>query len=360
MLPGNINYSSVDYCRNNRILSKGVRSLRLSSDGNNNGISDFDACGTYRPFLSYAWNKLESSGLLVATEDDEPSASDSSLAVVPPDLSRNDAPAKGRGGNNQDHRVCIEVRGARGGKNESALRLARHALLHTVDTTTKTTVPTGIHVLNLVLFPRPSYGQDLPIFGADLVTLPGNRHLIAIDFQPVLTLNNNNDDDDHLDGDLRLPNEHLMERLKALHAANVQNDDDLPWGGDIPKQAKRYFSDYALWTRLAPTESDKAATVTSDPLEIVQTKVYERFVEYFDLYVDALLEATKNDNTSSQSITTTTTTQDDVVQGHMSYLNYRRKNDPARPMLKSLYGEEWTERLINQVLFKDITEDDWN
>jgi phycoerythrobilin:ferredoxin oxidoreductase len=33
------------------------------------------------------------------------------------------------------------------------------------------------------------------------------------------------------------------------------------------------------------------------------------------------------------------------------YIRYRHENDPARPMLKSLYGESWTERLLSQVMF---------
>ena len=35
-----------------------------------------------------------------------------------------------------------------------------------------------------------------------------------------------------------------------------------------------------------------------------------------------------------------------IEQGQNSYINYRKANDPARPMLKSLFGEEFTERLI--------------
>ena len=35
----------------------------------------------------------------------------------------------------------------------------------------------------------------------------------------------------------------------------------------------------------------------------------------------------------------------------MSKKNYRRDNDPARPMLSSLFGKEFTESLIEEVLF---------
>jgi hypothetical protein len=30
-------------------------------------------------------------------------------------------------------------------------------------------------------------------------------------------------------------------------------------------------------------------------------------------------------------------------------------NDPARPLLKRLYGEEWSERLLSEVLFQRTT-----
>ena len=43
--------------------------------------------------------------------------------------------------------------------------------------------------------------------------------------------------------------------------------------------------------------------------------------------------------------------QKELINGQKNYLNYRRDNDPARPMLSSLFGKEFTESLINEVLF---------
>ncbi len=45
-----------------------------------------------------------------------------------------------------------------------------------------------IQVLNMVIF--PDVNADIPIFGANLVSLLGNRHLIAIDLQPVRVSDN--------------------------------------------------------------------------------------------------------------------------------------------------------------------------
>ena len=40
-----------------------------------------------------------------------------------------------------------------------------------------------------------------------------------------------------------------------------------------------------------------------------------------------------------------------LINGQNKYLKYRRDNDPARPMLSSLFGKEFTESLIRDVLF---------
>ena len=43
--------------------------------------------------------------------------------------------------------------------------------------------------------------------------------------------------------------------------------------------------------------------------------------------------------------------QKELKNGQNNYLKYRRDNDPARPMLSSLFGKEFTESLIEEVLF---------
>jgi len=43
--------------------------------------------------------------------------------------------------------------------------------------------------------------------------------------------------------------------------------------------------------------------------------------------------------------------QKELINGQNNYLKYRRDNDPARPMLSRLFGKEYTESLIKEVLF---------
>jgi phycoerythrobilin:ferredoxin oxidoreductase len=207
-----------------------------------------------------------------------------------------------------------------------------------------------IHVLNFVLFPNPnirdvSKASDeyvgLPIFGADIVSLPGNKHLVAIDFQPVLPLNDNSS---------LLPEQYsaIESRLKSIHARYQRGDDAiLPWGGDIPPKASRFFSPYALWTRLSEENA----------IEKVETVVWDAYQEYLDLYTELMMEVQRGVSSGQFKICNANNGDDGnspTWQGQIDYLEYRRANDPARPMLQRLYGESWTERVIAEVLFPDL------
>ena len=44
--------------------------------------------------------------------------------------------------------------------------------------------------------------------------------------------------------------------------------------------------------------------------------------------------------------------QKELINGQVHYLEYRKMKDPARPMLKVLFGETFTESLLNNLLFK--------
>jgi len=96
----------------------------------------------------------------------------------------------------------------------------------------------GVRVLNFVAFPFPEF--DLPVFGADLVSLPGG-HLIMIDLHPMMNL------DHH--AALVYP---LLTSIHAKYQSKPGQKDDtskLPWGGDLPQEALPFFSSCALWSR---------------------------------------------------------------------------------------------------------------
>ena len=94
----------------------------------------------------------------------------------------------------------------------------------------------------------------------------------------------------------------------------------------------RFFSPGVIWSKLPKEES-------SDFL--IDKQLYTSFKEYLDLYLEILFES-KEVNIELQK---------ELINGQNNYLNYRRDNDPARPMLSSLFGKEFTESIIKEGLF---------
>ena len=319
----------------------------------------------YRKFHDYGWSKLL------------PDDGDTQLDTVPDELKSNTSPVKGAppGTNVVANIRSISqfpslAKSSSKDNNHAVLRLARSAFLETQTPTNEALItPMTIQVLNFVLFPSPHI-QDgksgeyigVPILGADIVSLPGNKHLVALDFQPVLALNGSEDGSEESDntnnehGNSLFPKQysHLEKKLEEIHAKYQKSASDdaeplLAWGGDIPPQAKRFFSPYALWTRL--TDDNAMDTVSS--------VVYQAYQEYTDLYLE-LISAVQNDVNAGKLVLGGTTVEGDssstnpVWKGQIDYLEYRRTNDPARPMLQRLYGEDWSESVIGGVLFPDL------
>ncbi|EJK48675.1 hypothetical protein THAOC_32507, partial [Thalassiosira oceanica] len=286
----------------------------------------------YRKFHDYAWEKL--------------GYDESMRSLVPEGYESNASPARADSTVVASLRSIDEFPSLRAApdvnNNKSVLRLARSAFLETqtVDNNTPLVNPMTIHVLNFVLFPSTSIvdggsPQGFPIFGADVVSLPGNKHLVALDFQPILKVG------ESASPQTLLPKRYIAfeERLRDLH---TKYEKSLPWGGDIPPAAQRFFSPYALWTRLAD----------EDAMETVQSTVLDAFKDYIDVYHD-LMKSVQADVDSGR-LEFEDDRDNHVMEGQHDYLNYRRTNDPARPMLKRLYGDEWAEHVIQCILFPEL------
>ncbi|EME26592.1 Phycoerythrobilin:ferredoxin oxidoreductase [Galdieria sulphuraria] len=167
----------------------------------------------------------------------------------------------------------------------------------------------ALQVLNFVIFPRLEY--DLPFFGADLVTLPGG-HLIALDMQPLFhTIEYQNK--------YSLQLQPIYEKYSSL----------LPWGGDLPEDAKPFFSPCFLWSR--PSQD-----------EVIETHVWDAFQEYLELYLKFVNHAVHIQDKQLLEL---------IKSRHLAYIQYRAEKDPARGMFTRFYGSEWTEEYIHGFLF---------
>ncbi len=204
------------------------------------------------------------------------------------------------GSSSNPKKVFLETWGLRTKK----IRQARCACLQAGEITS---------VMNLVITPFNNY--DLPFFGADFVTLP-NGHLIALDLQPALKNDTNH-------------TQHIWDKLKPIHA---KWQSKLPSGGDIPSEAKQYFSQAFLWSRIALGEEGE---------KLISQIIKPAFDEYLNCFLDLVRDARIISNERSIK----------MLNGQREYMQYRAEKDPARGMLRSFFGEPWTESYINNILF---------
>jgi hypothetical protein len=301
----------------------------LSSSPSNNN----DA-GPYRKFAEYAWQRLTALDYL---QD----------AKVDPQLQSNQSAVHPKDGSS----VHMTVRALTGAPaTTSPIRYARYALLETqlpistATTAASTTVnaagSTTIQVLNLVVFPN----SDLPVWGADFVSLPGNKHLLLLDAQPMPKMVGGGVVGDGGGCDY---SQHWEEWYESHDIAAT-----FPWGGDLPEKVQPFVSKFALWSRLGGGGAAPGTANTPDAVQaMMEGPLYEAYCDHLDRYLHLVASSSSSGNDDQSSSSTTSTTRIGDYHGQRDYIAYRLANDPARPMLKRLFGEEWTEQVLENVLF---------
>ena len=204
------------------------------------------------------------------------------------------------GSSSNPRKVILETWGLKTDK----IRQARCACLQAGENTS---------VMNLVMSPFNTY--DLPFFGADFVTLP-NGHLIALDLQPALT-----DDTIHT--------QYVSSKLKSIHS-NWQSK--LPSGGEIPSEARKYFSSSFLWSRIP---------LGKDGDKLISQIIKPAFDDYLNFFLGLVSTAKLVSQERSFML----------LNGQKRYMRYRAEKDPARGMLRGFFRNQWTETYINNILF---------
>ena len=169
-------------------------------------------------------------------------------------------------------------------------------------------------VLNFLIIPETIY--NMPFLGLDFVSLPG-YHLLVLDFQPSIQLRSQF-------------KKEWMDKLLQIKKIFYQQ---FPSKLEISQEFSRFFSPALIWLKL-PKQTD------SDYL--ISNQLFDVFKEYLNLYFDILYKTTKvNEDLKWE-----------IAKGMNFYLTFRRDKDPARPMLKTLFGSDFTENLLSDILFK--------
>jgi hypothetical protein len=251
-------------------------------------------------------------------------------------------------------KVHITVKALQGLSADSPISYARIVLMETTGSSSIISND-GLHALNILVFPHPN--SDLPLWGVSFAKTPTvpSMTMLTLDAQIM------NDTADYADV------------FREWHSRHVRDQPHLPWGGPFRAAVQPYMSEYVLWSKLlekknlsnktrshirrqqqkqqqqlynhSNTDINATSTITSTspPTDIVQNQVWDAYREHLDIYLRLIQEYAvhvENNNTYSS-----------VNPRHAKYCDFWRYNEPERSTLQTLFGKQWTERLLWQVMF---------
>ena len=157
----------------------------------------------------------------------------------------------------------------------------------------------GLNILHVNMYPR--YEYDIPIFGADIVASPKSVGAAIVDISSICE-------------DRSLP-----ESYQILDIINEEFKESkkMPEWGDV-------FSKYCVFVK--PTEEE-----------------YEKFINLAFTYL--------NYHCVISNIAKPTDNIEKNYEGHKYYCEKQRKNDKTRRVLKSIFGQEFADKYIEEMLF---------
>lgn len=168
----------------------------------------------------------------------------------------------------------------------------------------------AVQVFNSLWY--PSYEYDLPMFGADLISLGKNRILNVIDFQPL-----------HPTDEYSQKYIHQLSSIRAkypdLHGV---------LSGKIYDDTS-FFSKNMLFGRF--TDTSKFGTV-----------VQPAHNEYIEAYIKLMQSAVPNSSEDSQN---------QVKSRQRAYDIYSAEKDPAVGLFDAYFGKDWSHDFVHKYLF---------
>ncbi|KAL2641392.1 hypothetical protein R1flu_008979 [Riccia fluitans] len=172
----------------------------------------------------------------------------------------------------------------------------------------------SLQVLNVAGLARPEY--DIPIFCADFFST-ADRNIIVLDLNPLYSTSTN-----------KYYKEKYYDNLLPLSKKHMEV---LTWGGKVTAESVQFFSPLVLWTKAKDQN--------------LQQTLYPAFQDYLLAWFSILDAAQPTVN--SEAIAKN-------QEAQHRYLTWRATKDPGRPLLTRLYGEELSEKYIEEYLFQGL------
>ncbi|OAE31664.1 hypothetical protein AXG93_3384s1380 [Marchantia polymorpha subsp. ruderalis] len=172
----------------------------------------------------------------------------------------------------------------------------------------------SMQVLNVAGLPRPEY--DVPIFCADFFST-ASRNIIVLDLNPLFSTSI----------DISYKQRYYDELMPLVN----KHAEVLPWGDRLTTESLQFFSPLVLWTKAQGQDLSKT--------------LYPAFKDYLLAWLLILDKA-------QPTVDPLEIARNQEAQHR--YLTWRATKDPGRPLLTRLYGEELSERYIEDYLFHGL------
>jgi hypothetical protein len=194
-------------------------------------------------------------------------------------------------------------------------------------------------VYTSVWYPTNTY---VPVLGIDLLQFNhGKKHLCIVDFQPILESNHRNSNNENINYESVL--KPIRDQYPSLHGEMTNrfyNANDI------------YFSKQMLLGRHNAIGNNNNKTQNDVPSYTAQQMVYNDLYPAYQQYVQTHVQIQKQSlQNQNHHHNIQHQQQQHVQQCHIQYDTYSAKHDPAHTLLSHLFGSEWADTYVYDILF---------
>jgi len=180
-------------------------------------------------------------------------------------------------------------------------------------------------VFTSLWYPDPKY-PDLPVLGIDLLQFHGGtRHLCVVDFQPIHNEKSKNSNNHHYEQEWLQP---IRDQYPSLQGQMTKRFYD----------ENEFFSQQLLYGRF------ETAPAPEGPPTWEHHPVYTDLFPAFQQYLQAHVDMVKSTPPNQRAIPRT-------LQGQAAYDTYSADRDPAHAMFAKVFGPEFANAYVYDVLF---------
>eukprot|EP00931_Biecheleriopsis_adriatica_P060371 TRINITY_DN36253_c0_g1_i1.p1 TRINITY_DN36253_c0_g1~~TRINITY_DN36253_c0_g1_i1.p1 ORF type:complete len:373 (-),score=64.16 TRINITY_DN36253_c0_g1_i1:299-1360(-) len=223
--------------------------------------------------------------------------------VLPPHLAQKVSDASARAQASISGKVWVADR------QDSPIRRMRYVLVDSGD---------ELQAFNAVIYPAYSRGPR-PVLGIDVLSFNHHRRLLfGVDWAPMLT------GSDYAEEFISPHVSSVRQRYDAVRA-----DPSNKFYGELPE----FFSPYMFFSRPAGEQ------------DLLQgSDLWSVFEEYTERYLTMLMAAPDADDEAASK----------AMERQTAYDVWHSERDPALPIFRRMFGEDWTETYAREVLFPGV------